>query len=93
MPAKKKSREPWFFFQKIFIFLPAAMKVAPATSSFSLNFSQMISRTGTKKSSQMAPNQEENEINTRIFRLVFFFCLPKPKIRYVANNTCTITPP
>ena len=38
------------------IFLPAAMKVAPATSGDKLSLSQMTSRTGTKKSSQMAPN-------------------------------------
>ena len=51
--------------------LPAAMKVAPATSSLSLNFSQMISRTGTKKSSQMAPKvrgKKEN-LENMIFNL------------------------
>lgn len=32
---------------------PAAMKVAPATSSLRSSFSEMASREGTKKSSQM----------------------------------------
>lgn len=32
---------------------PAAMKVAPATSSLKSNLSEMASRDGTKKSSQM----------------------------------------
>ena len=36
--------------------IPAAIKVAPATSFDKCNLSQMTSKTGTKKSSQIAPS-------------------------------------
>ena len=41
--------------------LPAAMKVAPATSSDSCSFSEMSSKEGTKKSSQTMANAIEKE--------------------------------
>ena len=36
--------------------VPAAIKVAPATSFDKCSLSQMTSKTGTKKSSQIAPS-------------------------------------
>ena len=39
---------------------PAAMKVAPATSSERSSFSEIASRDGTKKSSQMSASPTEN---------------------------------
>ena len=44
---------------------PAAMKVAPATSSERFNFSEITSKDGTKKSSQIiAKAARQKNINT-----------------------------
>ena len=40
---------------------PAAIKVAPATSSDKFNFSEMISREGTKKSSHIMAEAESGK--------------------------------
>lgn len=55
---------------------PAAMNVAPATSSDKSNFSEIASREGTKKSSQMraSPEQEKQVMHNKKSTTVMEIC-------------------
>ena len=52
------------------ILVPAAIKVAPATSFDICNLSQIFSKTGTKKSSQMAPKAKIRYVAIKIWTII-----------------------